>query len=279
MRSHVLFTVLGLLALACLIVGCGDDTTTNNPPTGSLSDPEFQAVQEQIDAFVDSTVQFFGDGLSTLRGISSGEGDILPAQYIVDPTETDVFEVAYADGWHTINISKHFDQYATSLFDSVRYIKNSVPQQSPSGADQLLFKHHWDYDVVDTSITHAVIVGNSDFTFANLNVAVAEIDGTNDLSVYSKVVYADSTVRRWFTFDSELTEFEVAYSPFSGWGQCPDAGSISADVQMIYQKDSDAPDTTSWTFTGTFNEGQMTAKCTKDGLNWNYTSQICNVPQ
>lgn len=279
MRSKIWSLVLGLTIVTCLVLaGCGDDETTNSN-LGSLTDPEFMVVQTEVASFVDSTLDFLGNGLNTLQGISTGDGSIIPAQYVVDPNGNDVLDVSYADGWHVIYMSKHYTDYATSLRDSVQFLNDGVAQQLPVSIDQLTFKHHWDYDVVDTTITHAVLAGNSSFDFQGLDLGTATINGANTLNIHTKLVTDDSTVWRDIIVEATVTDLTVANSAFSGWGQCPTSGTVTCDVDMVYYKDTDDPVVTSWTVTSTFSNGTMNVACASNGINWNYSSDVCTVPQ
>ncbi|HOP07359.1 MAG TPA: hypothetical protein PLF13_08725 [candidate division Zixibacteria bacterium] len=280
MRFRVSSLVLGLFALIIFaMAGCGDDETSTNSNLGSLSDPEFQAVQEQVESFVDSTLEFVGNGMNTLQGISTGDGTIIPAQYAVDPDGDDVVSVTYEQGWHVIYIAKHFTNYATSLRDSVQFIQNGNAQQSPTDCDSLVFVHRWDYDVVDTVSSHNILNGYSDYRFSGLDGGQATINGANDLAIHNKVVYNDSTVWRDLTIDAEVTNLTIDYSAYAGWGQCPVSGSVSATVDMTYQNGTNDPVNTEWTFTGNFTNGVMAVTATCNSVTWKYSKQICNVPQ
>lgn len=280
MRFRVTSLVLGLFALVIFaMAGCGDDETSTSSNLGSLNDPEFQAVQDQVESFVDSTLEFLGNGMNTLQGISTGDGTIIPVQYIVDPNGDDVINVSYEQGWHVIYIAKHFSTYATSLRDSVQFIKDGLAQQSPTGCDSLVFVHRWDYDVVDTMASHNVLNGHSDYRFAGLDAGQAVINGENDLTVHNKVVYNDSTVWRDLTINSQVTNLTVNYSAYSGWGQCPVSGSVTTNVDMVHQNGTGAPVTSEWTFTGNFTNGVMAVTATCNGVTWKYSKQVCYIPQ
>ncbi len=279
MRFRISSLVLGLLSLAALVaVGCGDDTTST-VNWGSPDDPEFQVVQEQVDAFVDSTLEYLGNGLNTLQGISAGDGSIIPVQYIVDPNGGDVLDVTYQNGWHVIYISKHFSNYATSLRDSVQFVKDGTPQQSPAGVDSLVFKHRWDYDVVDTTVTHGVLVGNCDYTFSGLDGNQGVINGSNNVSVHHKLVTDDSTVYRDITVNATVTNLAIGYSAFSGWSQCPVSGTVTAQVEMVYQNGDDPSVTTNWTVAATFTNGTVHAVASYGGVKWAYSADVCSQPQ
>ncbi len=276
----ILFSVMLLM-----VAGCGDDETTNNNTiTGSSTDPEYVAVRTQLDEFVDSTVTFFENGLNTIQGISDGD-IIIPPQYAVVPEQQDSWDTSYVDGWHIIQIAyTHRNQsdegvWQMSLTDSIQYSLNGVPQESWQNRDQLVFKHHWTYDVFDTTVTHSSIVGATDFTFSNLNSSFGTITGSRDITIHNKTVTNDSTVWRDFTFAADVNNVTVKNSTYTGWTNCPSSGSISVTVEMVYKKDTDDPVTTTWHATFTFSNGSLTASISKGNTVWSYTKNLCVVPQ
>lgn len=274
--------LIGVMLL--LVAGCGDDeTNTPNTITGSMTDPDFVAVKTQLDNFVDSTVAFFKNGLNTLEGISDDDG-IIPPQYAVSPEQQDSVQTSYANGWHVIQISyterDQADQgvWQMTLADSIQYRKNGVAQEDWRGHDELVFKHHWTWDVFDTDVTHTSFAGNTDFTFDNVNTTQATVTGSRDFTANNKVVTVDSTVWRDFTFTADVNNVTLKKS-LSGWSSCPTGGSVSTTVEMVYTKDDGDPITTTWNATFTFNNGSLSASITKGSTVWSYTSDLCNVPQ
>jgi len=292
MRLQKRVLVSGLAALfgvmVMLMVGCGDDEGTTGPTTitGQLDDPEFVAVRSQIDDFVDSTVSFLKNGLNTIDGISDG-GVIIPPQYIVDPEDQNVnlFDTSYVNGWHVIRIIyTHRNQseqavWQTELTDSIQYKKNGVAQETWVDRDQLLYRHHWSFDVFDTTVSYFAFDDHADFTFDDLNTTAATVTGSRELNVHAKQVTVDSTLWWDFTFTSDVNNITLKRSAFTGWSQCPTGGSVSAEIVMVYQKDDDDPITTTWNVTVTFNNGAVAASVTRGNTVWSYSGDVCDVPQ
>ncbi|MDH3889618.1 MAG: hypothetical protein OEV49_00925 [candidate division Zixibacteria bacterium] len=275
--------LIGVMLL--LVAGCGDDeTNTPTTITGSMADHEFLAVKTQMDDFVDSTIAFFENGINTFQGISDGE-DIIPPQYAVNPEQQDSWDTSYTNGWHVIQIAyTEKDQFEDgvwqmSLADSIQYKKNGVAQESWVDHDQLVYKHHWTWDVFDTTVNHTNFEGNADFTFADLTTGLATVTGSRDFNASNKIVHLDSTVWRDFTFTADVNNVTLKNSAFTGWSNCPVGGSVSTTIEMVYTKDDGDPVTTTWNATFTFNNGTMTASVSKGNTVWGYHSDMCDVPQ
>ncbi len=285
--KHVLVSGLAILfgIMVMLVAGCGDDeSTTPTTITGSLNDPEFVALKGQIDDFVDSTVSFFKNGLNTVNGISES-GDIIP-QYAVVPGQQNTWDTTFtADGWYQINIAythrdaQGYPVWQTSLHDSIQYrLNDAVLMSDFHTRDELIHKHHWTFDVEDTMVTYASFAGAVDLTFDGLNSTLCTLTGTRDFSAHTQTVTNDSTVWRDFTFAADVNNITLKYSTNSGWSQCPTTGSVSATVEMVYQKDDDDPVTTTWNVTMTFINGTMSASVTRGNTVWSYSSDVCVVP-
>lgn len=287
LENRVLVSGMAILiaVMLLMVAGCGDDdTNTPTTITGSLSDPDFVAVKAQLDDFVDSTIAFFENGLNTLEGISDGD-IIIPPQYAVSPEQEDSIHTSYTNGWHVIEISyteKDQNQegiWQMTLTDSIQYKKNGVAQEDWRGHDELVYKHHWTWDVFDTNVTHTSLAGNADFTFANVNTLQATVTGSRDLTVHDKVVTVESTIWRDFTFTADINNVTLKKSDNTGWSNCPAGGSVSATVEMVYTKDDDDPVTSTWNATFTFSNGNLSASITKGNTVWSYTSDLCYVPE
>lgn len=274
--------ILGVTLLAGLLVmfaGCGSDDKSTN--SADYSDPEFLVVQQEIDYFIDSTLAYFTGGLGNIYGLAT-DTMVDPAQYGSRPPEydytTDTAIATYANGWHVVYFSIHRDTYSAILRDSIQFIKDGQPQQSSAGLESLNYKHFWSYEITDTTVTHRSYTGNADYAFVGLDTAQATITGTNELQVHSKYASADSTVWREINVDATLTNMKVNKTG-SGWvDNCPSAGAISASIEMVYKKDSAAPDTTNWTVNLTFNNGHMFSTVTRGSDTWPYSIQLCSPP-
>ena len=282
MRSDKLVTIVGEILLAALVVmffGCG----SNDKSTGSTvnyNDPEFTAVRGEVDLFIDSTLEFFTNGLDNIHGLATDTSLVNPILYVPGPIDltTDSVSATYSGGWHVVYIALNRSAFVSILRDSIQFLKNGQPQQSSSGLDDLFYKQFWTYRVNDTTVTHESFAGNADYWFSGLNTSQATISGSNVFSVYSKFVSTDSTVWQDINIDATLSGIRVKKNT-SGWAQsCPNSGSIAATVEMLYQKGSAAPDTTNWTVSLTFNNGNVSSIITRGTTVWSYNEQICTPP-
>jgi len=282
MRSHKLVLILGVTLLAGLFVmyiGCGSDDNKSTDNLADYSDPEFLVVQEEVGYYVDSTLEFFTNGLGNIYGLAT-DTVVDPVQYVPGPIDpaTDSISATYNDGWHVVYIALNRETFVSILRDSIQFLKDGQPQQNSTDLDNLIYRHFWTYNVTDTTVTYKSFVGNANYSFAGLNTSEATITGTDDFSVHSKYVSTDSTVWRDININATLNDIQVKKAA-GGWvHNCPCSGSITAAIEMVYQKDSAAPDTTSWTVHLSFDNGNVSTVLTKGEFMWSYDEQICTPP-
>lgn len=280
--DKVALVLAGSLLVGLLVVfaGCSsDDTTTGS--TVDYSNPEFLLVQQEVGNFVDSTLRCFESGLENIYQLAT-DTTIDPVQYGSVPPDydstRDSASATYADGWHVVYFAIHRNEYDAYLRDSIRFVKDGVPQQVASGLDSLLYKHQWAYTPFDTTVTYRSYEGHAGFYFGGLDSDQATISGSDQWQVHSKFVSPDSTVWRDISLNATATDIKVNKS-LIGWNQgCPVRGSISASIQMIYQKDSAAPDTSNWTINLGFVNGNMSATVNDGSCAWTYNTQLCSPP-
>ncbi|HWR83189.1 MAG TPA: hypothetical protein VN285_07795 [Candidatus Deferrimicrobium sp.] len=281
MRSRKQVALLGVTLLAgilALVLGCGSDNkSTDNP--ANYGDPEFLVVQGEMENFVDSTLESFTTGMgaiyqlepdTTLNEVFFGPGPFEPP--------TDSISASYGSGWHVVYIGLDRTLYYLVIRDSVQFLKEGQPQQEADGLDSLRFHHQWAFRFKDTTVSHRDGEGNANYYFGGLNTSVTTINGTNDRQVWAKFVSEDSTV--WRSLHVEASVYDVQLRRGAGgWVQhCPSSGSISATIEMVYQKDLEAPDTTVWQVNTSFEDGSVTTTVTKSGFAWTYTKQRCTPP-
>jgi len=283
MRSHKLLTVLGLI-IVLAFAGCGDDSTAPTEQIGSDLDPEFMAVQGEIEYFADSTFQFFINGLSNLTLLAGEDEFIDPVHYGPVFPDSDYVSTSYMYGWHVVTIARNRTTYATQMCDSVQfYGDGEVPgigqvTRGSENADSLYYKHIWSYNVHDTENTHTNYSGDVDFRLNGLQTSMATINGRHCMTVQAQYVFADSVVHRDFEFDTDLTDFEVERTG-SGWAQgCPVTGTAAGTVQMSYTRDDNAPVTSTWSFTLAFTDGSMAATVRRGNTVWSYQADMCATP-
>ena len=282
MRSRKNLMLLGVTVLVCSAVafwGCGSDD--DNPVNyGSLEDPEFNVVDNQVAQLLDSTMANFTEGLGAIVNLPTDDPTD-PVHYGPDDpnAETDSLSVSYNGGWHVIYLSYHHSNgYSALVEDSVQFLVQGDPVQNPDGLDALRYRHRWMWQADDTTVTHAAFDGNSSFDFANLNTEVANINGTNSQHTYFKFVSADSVVSREMNIEMTVNDFEISKTAV-GWAQgCPNSGTAEVNVTMVYQKDNGDPVESTWTFHFSFNNGSLNASVTDGNQTWTYTRQECTPP-
>lgn len=280
MRFQKFLLVLGLAVLfgvGIMVVGCSDDEA----PTriiGSLDDPEFMAVQDQLEVFVDSTVQFLENGLNSISNISSSYNDqIDPIYYGPVKPDSDFVSTDYVNGWHIAEVSHVRASYTYMLKDSIQFFNGDNIQQGTSNVDSLRYRHRWTYMNHDTTVSHTDYEGVNSFAFHNLNSNMAQTSGTHQLMIQNKFVSADSTVSRQYSFEANLNNVAVNETG-SGWTQgCPNSGTMSASMTMTYQKDQDEPITSVWTISLTFMNGEMAATVSQGNTSWTYGASVCDA--
>ncbi len=276
MRSVKIITLLGFVLLACmslLFVGCGsDDAPTSN--AGSLSNPEFIAVQDQVESLVDSTFGFILTGMNSIVSISSG-GNIDPVLYGPSFGDTNQVTPSYVNGWHIVNATAGTADFSFNFVDSVRFYSNNAISQFGIDADSLWYRHHWNYDVADKAVSYTTFDGDASFDYRGLNTNQASITGSNDLSIDNQFVSVDSTVIRTFEFATDVTNLSINAGP-SGWDHaCPNSGTVSTTVTMTYARDDAAVVTTTWNVSMTFTDGTAAVSVSSGNVVWNYTSDVC----
>jgi hypothetical protein len=279
MRSHKITIALGLLALTVFaigMVGCGGSDNNPTSTAGSLTDPAFMAVQDQLDNIVDSTLTNIVNGFQNLTNVS-GDGNVNPVFYGPVQPDSDVVSATYAGGWHVVLVSRVRATYDTMLRDSVQFYANNGVSQMPTAVDSLYYRHQWRFNFGDTTVTHLGMSSSANLTIGGLQGNVATIDGSHEADINTKQVTADSTVWRSFSISADVTDLQVSKT-FVGWAQgCPSSGTISGTIDMSYQKDDGTPMATSWTFTATFSDGTMSATVARGTTTWHYTTDVCTT--
>ncbi|MFQ5453035.1 MAG: hypothetical protein ACE5D6_02465, partial [Candidatus Zixiibacteriota bacterium] len=231
-----------------------------------------------VEFYVDSTIQFFLNGLGNLSALADGQDIFDPIHYGPFQPNNDSVNTSYLNGWHVIYIARDRSTYSTTLLDFVRFFSNGQIQQSSNNVDSLYYKHEWSYSALDTTVSHSNYDGAVDFAIIGLQTTQATFAGSNDLTINTKFASVDSTVWRDFTISADLSNFVVKKTG-SGWAQgCPSSGTISATVTMTYTKDTGTPVTTTWTFDLSFTNGTMTATAQLGNTTWDYTNNFCTAP-
>ena len=276
MRSFNFSTVLGFVLLACfglMAIGCGsDDAPTTS--VGSLTDPNFVAVQSQIETLVDSTIAFAFAGMNSPNSIST-EGSVDPVLYGPAFTDSNNVTITYAGGWHVFNGVISNSVYSFNILDSVQFYNNDDISQQGVGADSIWYRHHWSYNVENTQVSYTEFEGFAGFDYRGLNGDVAVIDGSNELVIDNQYVSQDSTTFRHFEFATTVNDLNVNKTGV-GWAQaCPNSGSISASVSVMYAKDDAPVVTTQWDVAMTFTDGSAAVTVSSGNTTWTYSTDVC----
>ena len=274
MRSGKLFTAVASAALFSLaLVGCsGDDNTPTGNQPGGITDPQYEVVQSEANRFVDSTLQLFTDALG-LTGVSTetGIGDVLYGPGRVDSTQSGNY-------WNTV-FSSDFSAAGTNIWiDSVLYRDaNGQPQNFGSSVAGLTYIHHWLNNPTDTTAGFERFTARGELDVTGLNANTASVNGEFTLTLEAKLVFADSTLHRDFTFTATVTNVSIPRGSTNWQSGCPSSGTITVTVDYTYQKDAGTPQSSSWTFEITFSNGTATVDVTHNGESATYTHPFCTV--
>lgn len=284
MRFQKQFLVLGLVLLisaAVMLAGCGSDDNETKTIAGSLSDPNFVAVQSQVDAFIDSTVSNLKNSFWSLQTVAI-DNDITNNRYTfnipINPL-TDIVTSSYTSGWHIIYINQPRETFGIVVTDKFRFFENDAIVEFGANSDSLYYVHNWIYTVGDTSVSHNTFVGFSNYICEDLTTVTATVNGTQNLSLNIKNVGESSTTWRNFEITAELNNIKVNRSG-QGWGDngCPVSGTISGTVEMTFQDGESTPVTTVWTVNVSFNQGTMSATISHGDILWSYSNDLCSPP-
>ena len=278
MRSHRYSKVLGFVLLAVFsvaFVGCGDDDSPTGNTIGSLTDPNFVAVQEQVEMYVDSTMDYILTGFSSMSSISSG-GNVDPVLYGPVYPDSDQVTITYVGGWHVVNLTKSRYNYAFNILDSVQFYSNDAVSQTSDNLDSMWYRHNWLFGMPDTTDSHLTMEGASGFDFRNLQSSAAVIDGSQDLNVYVKHVTNDSTVWRNFDQTSTVNDLVVSKGGSNAWDEVrPTSGTLHSTITVNYYNDATQVDSeTIWTVTVVFVNGDYNVSITQGTTTWSYNSTL-----
>ncbi len=281
MRPHKALLVLGLVAVtgfSLLVSGCSSDSNSSNLTPGSLTDPNFVAVQNEVNNLIDSTISYISDGLYNLL-VLPGDTDVIIVAFGPTPGDSVSADYVYENGWHIVSWIGSFSGKTSSFKDSIQFLDNlGQPQQDNNNTETLIYKHRWVEISIDTTVSFTDYSGVVALTLDNLGSGSATVSGSHSIDVSIKTVTVDSTV--WRDIAVEGTVSNLAISEVTGgWLQnCPSSGTIGATANMTYTKDSDNPVTSDWSFSIQFTDGTIRASAISGTTSWSYTDQICIAP-
>lgn len=271
-------TLVMIIAIFGYFAGCSkDNVPTNQITEGSLTDPDFVPVQNQVDSYLDSTVQIFSAALD------NSDRAPIDTQYVrgnyspLGPNDT--VTCVYANGWYIIYVAKDNAFMTFHTTDSVQFQKDSVIVESPLGMDYMHFVRRWEFISKLTSVTHTNIDGYVNLAFTGLDGEFATVNGDKNYNVEWNYVGQDSSIVALYNMDITVDNVTIYHSPGAGWPTaCPSGGTIQADIAQSYTVTKNSIPTTltrNWVVTVTISEGVATVKV--EGINkvWNYMRNFC----
>ena len=281
MRPRKALLVFGLAAvtgISLLVIGCSGDSNSSNLTPGSLSDPNFVAVQNEVSNLIDSTVSYISLGLNNLL-VLPGDTDVIIVSYGPTPGDSVSADYVYENGWHIVSWTGNFSGKTTSFKDSIQFLDNlGQPQQDNDNTETLIYKHRWVEITIDTTVSYTDYSGVVGLTLDNLGSGSATVNGSHSIDVSIKIVTVDSTVWRDISVEGTVSNLAIINVP-GGWLQnCPLSGTIGATANMTYTKDSGNPVTSDWSFSIQFTDGLISVSAISGTTSWYYTGQVCIAP-
>ncbi len=284
MRAKHFLPGMGLLALTAVMLfafGCSDDSPTRSYTTGVDTDPEFVMVQNQVNTFLDSTIQFFGSSFDNYNVMPDDEDQVENQYSPMYPTDTATYN--YSSGWHEIYVYRSNAFFTDSYRDSLQFVNGGQVVEEASGTDYMHLIRHWDYATGEayTVCTHSGIEGSLDVEFEDLNTDLCVINGSNDITVEWNYITEDTTIEATFEIDMTVNEIGIEPVPSYGWASgCPSSGTISYTIVQTYTVEVDAvsdPVEKTWTATVTWEDGTASVRVYCGDYRWTYTRDVCDV--
>lgn len=275
---------IGLLILAVMVflmVGCSDDDNplpSTGEVNGSLDDPEFTLIQEQIDEFLGDTEEMLIVGLENVYQLPTDTQYIHNMYGPMGPD--DIAEYTFADGWHITYVA-HFNTYADDYFrDSVMFQINSDPVQEPDNLDWMQYIRHWGFTSNQVDVTHTNKSGYVNLEFENLDQEIATINGINNTLWQWNYISEDSTIEAVFDVEMNIVDVTVGQVPTYGWiSGCPISGNVAMSIEQAYSVDYNDDDdfwVRNWNVWITFNDGVADVRINSENQVWNYQCDVCN---
>jgi hypothetical protein len=272
-----------------LAVGCSDDNQAPAPTNyGSLDDPQFTAVQDEIENAITGAIGNMDAGFVNLT-YTPGDTSSVAAQLVppmLDPGPggaPDSLWTSYSNGWYYVYAIKAFDGYMARLKDSVQYKADGVVIEGPGGlVDYVHNIANWSFISTTQDISHIDLTGRSDFELANLDLTTATINGTCDR--LAEVVYmaGDTSLAATFNFHLAASNLAIAKTTL-GWGSaCPVSGTVQMTLAYLYTwqgPNGFGTGNSSWNISIGFTNGLANITATNGATTWNYQTQICDLPQ
>lgn len=274
-------SLLLMAALLLVISGCGDDKVpapvTNNQVPGDLEDPEFQAVQQQIDEYLSDAHGMFDLGLDNIYQLPADTEEVRVMHAAFGPNDT--VAAAYVDGWHITYVSLYNLSFNSRFRDSVQFMVNSVPVESSNSLDYLHYIRYWNYEDNNTDETYYDKSGHLDIEFTNLDQDVCQVNGFNNSILVWNYISPDSTVEAIFDMVVEVNDVYLGQVPNNGWiNACPMSGDLLMDIDEAYSVTINSSTdfwVTSWSATVEFVDGTASVEVIRNNVVWNYELDLC----
>ncbi|UCD16403.1 MAG: hypothetical protein JSV44_08020, partial [Candidatus Zixiibacteriota bacterium] len=242
MRAKHFVPGLGLFALAAVMLfafGCSDDPTSSRT-AGSDTDPDYIMVQDQVNTFIDSTIQFFANSFDNYNVMPDNDDDVQNHYSPMYPADIATYD--YSTGWHVIYVTRSNDFFTDHITDSIQFrVDNEVVEES-LGADYMHFIRNWDFVTGEayTIYTHTNMEGVTDLVFTNLDQDRAFINGESSYLVEWNYISNDTTIAAQFEANIEVDNVGIDPVPTYGWASgCPSVGRIDMDITQTYTIETD----------------------------------------
>lgn len=283
-NSPTLLIGLALTALMLFAAGCSDDNTPAQSSTavGDPADQEYLIVSEQIDNYIDSTLNMVKNGFNSTSQLAT-DTLVDPGAYgPIDPHHDSTSSI-YSNGWHEIYIARRMETYSTAFRDSIQYRDLAGdPQQTNSGLAQMTYIHQWATAQPDKSVDYADYDGKMDGEFVGLNGTTATVNGNNDLHFSSKTYSTNLAV--WFDRSREIevngtiTNLQINQT-VNGWSSsCPHSGTIHGSVSLTDKEGDGEPTVSNYSFSFTFADGLASISIQRGNTVWTKTAEVCRAP-
>ncbi len=281
-RSNT-FLGLGLLLIAAFsltIWGCSDDkvpTPTSTVQTGDFENPEFVLVQNQINTYLDETLELYGAGLENIYQLPADTEEVRNQFVASGPNDT--VTAFYAEGWHVTYVARHNSFFDDFFRDSVQFIIDGQTSETATGLEELRYIRQWGFQDNQTDETHTNQNGYCNLWFTYLDSEYGMIDGNNNVVYEWNFIDVDSSVVANFEMTVVVEDVMVQKKPLYGWiSNCPLAGTLLFDIDEAYIVNNGTTfdmDVMTWDASVTFNSGVATVNVTRDNTIWNYSYDLC----
>lgn len=267
----VLIPVSALVVSGISLWGCSGDDKSTQPAGNQINDPQYPAVQAEVNAFVDSTLALHATGLSLTAATTSTQME----SALFGPSPAD--STNSSNFWTILFLSDLGSGTINFWVDSVQYLDaSSQPQSIGAGASAMTIKHKWVKSVTDTTVSFDTYDVKGNLGLSGIDGNSATSNGTFTMDHSSRLVTIDSTVNRDYAITGTVNN--LTFNKTGGtWGNnCPVSGSISITVSLDYNNENSASSqSSSWTFNVDIVDGTANVGVVSGGQMTSYSRQIC----